>query len=166
MRRVLVTSVVLFIAACGGGVRNEAKREAAQRNDIPTDRESALLIESLTKTFGSDAVDTCLAAWQAARDVHEDREGPVSKPGAGFRVFLSRCVGAPVPADLRMERPIDLRAAPVGANGVLTHESTHHGDELRMDRAISSDARANRTANSAVTGSDIPVTRSIDKGTP
>jgi len=112
MRRLLVASVVLFIAACGGGARSEATPEAAQRNAIPMDQESALLIESLTKTFGSDAVDACLAAWQDARDVHPDGAGPVSKPGAGFRVFLSQCVGAPVPGDVRREAVDSLRAEP------------------------------------------------------
>lgn len=134
MRRVLVASVVLFIAACGGGVRSDAKPEAAQRNLIPTDRESALLIESLTKTFGSDAVDSCLAAWQDARDVHADGAGPVSKPGAGFRLFLSQCVGAPVPADLRKDAVDSLRADPARA-----------GSDMRMDRAgPTSDMRIER----------------------
>jgi hypothetical protein len=108
MRRVLVASVVLFIAACGGGVRSEAKPEAAQRNAIPTDQESALLIESLTKAFGSDAVDSCLAAWQDT--LLGTDTGPVSKPGAQFRRFISQCVGAPVPADLRRDAVDSLRA--------------------------------------------------------
>ena len=107
MRRILVASVVLFIAACGGGVRQEARPQATQRNEIPTDRQSALLIESLTKSFGADAVDTCLAAWQDARLGNDS--GPVSKPGAGFRRFISECVGAPVPADLRNEAVDSLR---------------------------------------------------------
>jgi|GEM_PF-6976277 len=94
MRRILVASVVLFIAACGGGVP-----AAAQRNAIPTDGESALLIESLTQRFGSDAVDACLAAWQDA--LLADDNGPVSKPGAAFRRFVSRCARGEVPPVLR-----------------------------------------------------------------
>ncbi|MGZ6060197.1 MAG: hypothetical protein ACXWLP_12120 [Myxococcaceae bacterium] len=134
MRRLLVASVVLFIAACGGGVRSDAKPEAAQRNAIPTDRESALLIESLSKTFGSDAVDSCLAAWQDARDVHADGAGPASKPGAGFRVFLSQCVGAPVPADLRNTDPSAVRS-----------QNTRASSDMRMDRAGSTaDVRIER----------------------
>ena len=125
MRRVLVASVVLFIAACGGGVRPEATPEAAQRNRIPTDSESALLVESLVKTFGSDAVDSCLAAWQDAYDDgHANGAGPLSKPGAGFRAFLSRCVRGLVPAGLRDNAADSFRS--------------------ETDRAISSDMRANR----------------------
>jgi hypothetical protein len=109
MRRILMGSVVLFIAACGGGVRSEAKPEGQSRRDIPTDRESALLVQSLTQAYGSDAVDACLAAWQDERDGHTDNSGPFSKPGAGFRIFLSECVGAPVPADARAEDGEDMR---------------------------------------------------------
>lgn len=123
MRRIFVASVVLFIAACGGGVRQEARPEAAQRNAIPTDTESALLIESLTKTYGSDAVDTCLAAWQDARDVHADGAGPVSKPGAGFRTFLSECVGAPAPGG-------DLRSA----SGDMRMNRVGSTSDVRIDR--------------------------------
>jgi len=117
MRRLLVASVVLFIAACGGGARSEATPEAAQRNAIPMDPESALLIESLSKTFGSDAVDACLAAWQDARDVNADRDGAVSKPGAGFRLFMSQCVGAPVPGDARNNDQSALRTQQARASG-------------------------------------------------
>jgi hypothetical protein len=109
MRRVLMGSVVLFIAACGGDVRSEAKPETQARRAIPTDRESALLVQSLTQAYGSDAVDACLAAWQDERDGHTDNSGPFSKPGAGFRIFLSECVGAPVPADARSQDGEDMR---------------------------------------------------------
>ncbi len=51
----------------------------------------------------------------------------MSKPGAGFRVFLSQCVGAPVPADLRNNAVDSLRS--------------------QTDRAISSDMRANRASD-------------------
>ncbi len=117
MRRVLMGSVVLFIAACGGGVRPEATPETEARRAIPTDRESALLVQSLTEKYGSDAVDACLAAWQDGRDgqTDTDNNAPFSKPGAGFRIFLSQCVGAPVPPDARAQdgeamRGVDPRA--------------------------------------------------------
>jgi len=123
MRRILVASVVLFIAACGGGgVRQEARPEAAQRNQIPTERESALLVESLTTRFGSDAVETCLAAWQDTELGNDN--GQVSKPGAGFRRFISQCVGAPVPADLRGAAAESLRA-----------DSARSSSDLRANRA-------------------------------
>lgn len=138
MRRVLVASVVLFIAACGGGVRSEATPEAAQRRPIPMDRESALLIESLTKTFGADAVDACLAAWQDARDVRADQDGPVSKPGAGFRVFLSQCVGAPVPGDVRNTDQSAVRSQDTRASSDVTTSRSDGGGatvgRLRIER--------------------------------
>ena len=99
MRRVLVMSVVVFIAACGGGVRSDAKPETSAQRAIPTDSASATLVQALIQKYGADAVDTCLAAWQDLRDGYEP--GPVGKPGAGFRRFISECVGAPVPADMR-----------------------------------------------------------------
>ncbi len=120
MRRVLMGCVVLFVAACGGGaVPQSGARPVDARNAIPTDAASAALVESLTRDYGADAVDTCLAAWQDAKDVHPDGAGPDAKPGAGFRTFLSECVGAPAPgnlrssdgAALRIERSSDLRSS-------------------------------------------------------
>jgi hypothetical protein len=66
----------------------------------------------------------------------------VSKPNvAGLRGFLIQCLAGSVPGALR--------AAPVGANGVLTHESTHQADGLRFDRT-------------AAALSDIPVVKTTD----
>jgi hypothetical protein len=120
MRRVLLMSVVVFIAACGGGAGSDAKPDSANpKRLVPIDSASASLVQSLIERFGEDAVDACLAAWQ---DLHDGYADPVHKPGAGFRRFISACVGAPVPADARnenteafrmnrpMERPVDLRA--------------------------------------------------------
>ena len=116
MRRVLLGSVVLFIAACGGpGGGTEGTPEAQRRNAIPTDPETARLVQSLTQAFGSDAVDACLAAWQDERDGHTDDIGPFSKPGAGFRIFLSECVGAPVPADARAQGGEGMRGVDPGS---------------------------------------------------
>jgi hypothetical protein len=98
MRRVLLGGLVLFFAACGGGARSDVRSADARRNPIPTDRETAVLIESLIATFGEDAVDTCLAAFQDARDVHLLGNEQIYRPDSPFRSYMSECLGAQKPA--------------------------------------------------------------------
>jgi hypothetical protein len=96
MRRLLLGSAVLFIAACGGGVRPEStarQENPGIRNSIPTDSATAVFIQGLVAQFGEDAVDTCLAAWQDQAVDPSDAKNPTDKPAQGFRAFVVECLG-------------------------------------------------------------------------
>ncbi|HEY1904562.1 MAG TPA: hypothetical protein VGG91_00890 [Myxococcaceae bacterium] len=98
MRRLVLGSVVLFIAACGGGVRPESSarpENPGARNSIPTDSATAVFIQALVTQFGEDAVDSCLAAWQDQGADASDAKLPTDKPAEGFREFVVECLGAP-----------------------------------------------------------------------
>lgn len=149
MRRVLF-GALLFLAACGGDLRNQGPG-AVDPAALKAERARFLLtaaaqqgIADVARTTNQDALDTCLNAWvEDVGGTTGPSEGPVSKPNvAGLRAFLIQCLAGSVPGDLR--------AAPVGVNGVLTHESTHPADSLRIDRVA--DAR----------GSDIPAVHPTD----
>jgi hypothetical protein len=153
MRRVLF-GAFLFLAACGGDLRGQSPG-AVDPAALKAERARFLLtaaaqqaIADIARTANQDALDTCLNAWvEDVGGATGPNEGPVSKPNvAGLRGFLIQCLAGSVPGDLR--------AAPVGANGVLTHESTHIADRLRIDRV--GDAR----------GSDIPVAHPTDSSSP
>lgn len=96
MRRLLLGSAVLFIAACGGGVRPESaarQEDPGVRSSIPTDSATAIFIQGLVAKFGEDAVDTCLAAWQEQVVDPSDAKNPTDKPAQGFRAFVVECLG-------------------------------------------------------------------------
>ena len=96
MRRLLLGSAVLFIAACGGGLRPEApagQQNPAVRNSIPTDPGTAVFIQGLVSQYGEDAVDSCLAAWQDEAVDPSDAHNPTDKPAQGFREFVVDCLG-------------------------------------------------------------------------
>ena len=96
MRRLVLRSAVLFIAACGGGVRPEsgARPETpSARRAIPTDAATAVFVQSLITQFGEDAVDSCLAAWQDEPVDPSDAKLPVDKPAQRFRAFVVKCLG-------------------------------------------------------------------------
>src|SRR5262249_34875877 len=96
MRRLLLGSAVLFIAACGGGVRPESDarpQSPGVRNSIPTDAATATFVQALISQFGEDAVDSCLAAWQDAVIDPSDAKTPTDKPAQGFRAFVVECLG-------------------------------------------------------------------------
>ena len=96
MRRLLLGSAVLFIAACGGGVRPESsarQENPGVRTSIPTDPATAVFIQGLVAQFGEDAVDTCLAAWQDQAVDPSDAKNPTDKPAQGFRAFVVECLG-------------------------------------------------------------------------
>jgi hypothetical protein len=96
MRRLLLGSAVLFIAACGGGVRPDSsarQQDPGVRNSIPTDSATAVFIQGLVAQFGEDAVDTCLAAWQDQAVDPSDAKNPTDKPAQGFRAFVVECLG-------------------------------------------------------------------------
>jgi hypothetical protein len=98
MRRLVLGSVVLFIAACGGGVRPESSarpQNPAARNSIPTDSATAVFIQGLVTQFGEDAVDSCLAAWQDEPVDASDAKHPTDKPAQSFRAFVVECLGGP-----------------------------------------------------------------------
>ena len=133
MRRVLF-GALLFLAACGGDLRNQSPG-AVDPAALKAERARFLLtaaaqeaIASIARTANEDALDTCLNAWvEDVGGATGPNEGPVSKPDvAGLRGFLIQCLAGSVPGVLRV--------APVGANGVLIHESTHIADGLRIDR--------------------------------
>jgi hypothetical protein len=96
MRRLVLGSVVLFIAACGGGVRPESSARPQSPNagnSIPTDAATAVFVQELIAQFGEDAVDTCLAAWQDQGVDPSDAKNPADKPAQGFRAFVVECLG-------------------------------------------------------------------------
>jgi hypothetical protein len=96
MRRLVLGSAVLFIAACGGGAVPEsgARPQApSARRSIPTDGATAVLVQSLIASFGEDAVDTCLVAWQDAPVDPSDAKLPVDKQPQSFRAFILDCLG-------------------------------------------------------------------------
>jgi len=95
MRRLVLGSAVLFIAACGGGVRPESgarSQNPGVSNSIPTDAATAMFVQALIAQFGEDAVDTCLAAWQDAAVDPSDAKDPTDKPAQGFRAFVVECL--------------------------------------------------------------------------
>jgi hypothetical protein len=96
MRRLLLGSAVLFIAACGGGVRPDSGARPSNptiRNAIPNDHETAVFVQALITQFGEDAVDSCLAAWQDEVVDPSDAKNPADKPAQGFRAFVVECLG-------------------------------------------------------------------------
>jgi len=96
MRRLVLGSVVLFIAACGGGVRPESgarPQSPGVRQSIPADAATAVFIQGLVAQFGQDSVDSCLAAWQDEPVDASDAKLPTDKPGQTFRAFVVECLG-------------------------------------------------------------------------
>ena len=136
MRRVTL-AVVFCLAACGGTdmVKQSPRVDArAARQSFLLGRAAHDVIASFAGTASSAAIDSCLNAWVEEVGPASPSEGPVSKPDvASLRGFLAQCLKGSVPNDLR--------AAPVGANGVLTHESTHPADAIRAGDVRSSDVR-------------------------
>jgi hypothetical protein len=97
MRRLVLGSVVLFIAACGGGVRSQSDSRTQSPgvgNSIPTDAATAMFVQALVAQFGEDAVDSCLAAWQDAAVDPSDAKDPTDKPAQSFRAFVIECLGS------------------------------------------------------------------------
>jgi hypothetical protein len=97
MRRLVLGSAVLFIAACGGGVRPESAarpQNPSVRNSIPTDAATAMFVQALIAQFGEDSVDSCLAAWQDEGVDPSDVHDPTDKPAQGFRAFVVECLGS------------------------------------------------------------------------
>ena len=125
MRRSIL-GAFLFLAACGGGVRSttDAVKPSAdlraQRQGFLLTADAQTVIAAFAKSSSQDAIDTCLNAWVEEAGAPAFPEGPVVKPDtAGFRAFLSECLGVAVPSDLRASQPDarvstvqDMRAAP------------------------------------------------------
>ncbi len=82
------------------------------------------MIAAFAKSSSQDAIDTCLNAWVEDVGGPALPNAPIAKPEvAGFRVFLSDCLGVAVPGDLRaspanarVSTIHDVRAAPTRGN--------------------------------------------------
>ena len=110
MRRAIL-GVFLLVAACGGDVRStdDAINRVPQSADQRAARAALLrtpagaeVIASFAKSYGQDALDTCLNAW--IEDGYASLSGaPVQKPSPVFlRLFLSECLGGSAPGDARI----------------------------------------------------------------
>jgi hypothetical protein len=96
-----------------------------QRQGFLLTAEARSVIAAFAQSASQDALDTCLSAWvEQASDGQGGLHEPVAKPDvAGFRAFLSECLGGAVPGDVRAAPVFDarstgtweLRAAPVSA---------------------------------------------------
>jgi len=125
MRRTILFAFFL-LAACGGGVRSttDAVKQSAdlraQRQGFLLTADAQTVIAAFAKSSSQDAIDTCLNAWVEDAGGPGLSNAPVAKPdAAGFRAFLSDCLGVAVPGDLRaspaearVSSIQDMRAAP------------------------------------------------------
>ncbi|HVP61661.1 MAG TPA: hypothetical protein VMT11_13935 [Myxococcaceae bacterium] len=123
MRRTILFAFFL-LAACGGGVRktdavNQSPSISALRQAYLLSAEGQAVIADFAKTSSEDALDSCLNAWVEDAGGPALSGGPVAKPdAAGFRAFLSDCLGSAVPGDAR-SGPISARGsnpAPLARN--------------------------------------------------
>ncbi|HUM13333.1 MAG TPA: hypothetical protein VLT82_20460 [Myxococcaceae bacterium] len=129
MRRTILFAFFL-LAACGGGVRNtdtsavdRSAQMRAQAFLLTADAQG--VIAAFAQSASQDALDSCLNAWvEEAASGQGSLHEPVAKPDvAGFRAFLSACLGSSVPGDVRAAPVFDarttgpghLRAAPPAA---------------------------------------------------
>jgi len=122
MRRVLF-GAFLFLAACGGDLRNQSPG-AVGPAALKAERARFLLtaaaqqgIADVARTANQDALDTCLNAWvEDVGGATGPNEGPVSKPDvAGLRGFLIQCLAGSVPGDLRAAPADSIRSDRTGA---------------------------------------------------
>jgi len=117
MRRSIL-GAFLLCAACGGGVRSAdpgvvsqdpaVADQRAARTAVELSADARAAIVGYEKTYGEDAVESCLQRWIEGGDSPDS--GVVFKPEVeSFQRFVAGCLGVPV--DLRGQNTDAMRAS-------------------------------------------------------
>jgi hypothetical protein len=120
MRRVLL-GAFLFLAACGGGLKNDSGAVGPSDKDLRAQLLGTVAaqqaIADIARTADPDALESCINLYVDDFDGPSVNEGPVSKPSvAQLQAFLVQCLAGHIPHDVRAApaRGVDMRGDNAG----------------------------------------------------